>query len=618
MLERWTRVVIRFRFFVLACWLAIAVVGAVSAVRLPPLLTTSLAVPGTSSEQADTILARHFAQNPDGTFTVVLRAPARTEHRLARQIAAAARALPHAHTTSLQSGAGIVYGDVATGLDLQRAADETDILRHALRGQGLSTAYITGAPAIQHDLNPILAADLRKGETIAVPVALLMLALVLGLRPVLLIPLIFATCTITAALAIVYIMAHAFLMVTYVPNLVELIGLGLAIDYSLLFVHRFREEVVNQSGSVDDAIVRTMATAGRAVFFSGAAVAIGLSAVLIMPVPFIRSLGVAGVVVPLVSIVAALTVQPALLSLLGRWGVRGIRLPSFGRVRGVERRAWARLARTVMHRPLTVLAGTAVLLAVLAAPVLWLQLTPGSLSGFPSFTESARGLALLRDRVGPGAITPIDVVFDGGAPGRARTPATSTATLRLGRRLLQDPEVFVVAIGTRAPYVDASGRYGRMVVVGRHEFGDEATQQLVRRLRRQLIPANHFPAGFHVSTGGAPAQGVDFLGQVYGSFPWIVLAVLALAYVVLLRAFRSLLLPVLALLLDVASVAASYGMLVLVFRFDIGADLIGLYRAPQVEGWIPVFLFATLFGLSMDYQVFLVTRMREAWDRGVG
>jgi uncharacterized membrane protein YdfJ with MMPL/SSD domain len=626
MLERWTRAVVRFRFVVLACWLAMGVVGALSAVWLPDLLSTSLAVPGTSSEQATTILAQHFGENPDGTFTVVFRSTGATSasvRALTRRVGEAARLLPHAHVTLLSSGAGIVYGEVVTGLDIQHAAAYTSTLRHALArpggfgpGTGLPAAFVTGAPAIQHDINPVLAADLRSGETIAVPIALLILALVLGLRTLLLVPLVFAGSTITAALAIVYAMAHVFLMVSYVPNVVELIGLGLAIDYSLLTVHRFREEISVEGCTVDDAIVRTMATAGRTVLFSGAAVAIGLSFVLIIPVPFIRSMGIAAVVVPLVSIAAALTMQPALLSVLGRGSLHSVGLPGFGRAGAFEHKFWARLALTVMRRRLMVLAGAACLLAAAATPVAWLQVTPGSISGIPQFTESARGLKLLTDRVGAGAITPIQVVLDGGGPGKAGTPATSAATLRLGRLLLHDPEAFIVSIGSKAPYVDPSGRYGRVMVVTRHAFGDEASQQLVRRLRQRFIPAAHFPAGIHVSTGGAPAQGVDFLEQVYGTFPWVILGVLVLTYLVLLRAFRSLVLPLMALLLNAISVAATYGLLVLIFRFGVGADLLGLYQTPQIEGWIPVFLFAMLFGLSMDYQVFLVMRMRETWDEG--
>ncbi len=172
----------------------------------------------------------------------------------------------------------------------------------------------------------------------------------------------------------------------------------------------------------------------------------------------------------------------------------------------------------------------------------------------------------------------------------------------------------MVAIGSRAPYLDPSGRYRRMIVIGRHDFGQEATQQLVHQIRSRFLPAAGFPPGMGVYIGGAPAQGADFLTRVYGTFPWIVLLVLALAYLVLLRAFRSLLLPLMAVALDAVSVAAAYGLLVVIFRFGVGADVLGLYRVSQIEGWVPIFLFAMLFGLSMDYEVFFVTRMRESWD----
>lgn len=634
-LERWTRVVIRFRVAVLAAWLLVTALGTLAAIHLPPLLTTSLAVPGTSSQTADDTLVRYFGDNPEGTFTVVFPVRDVSERgirRIQAQLAMAARGLPSAHTEPVHTGSGIAFGNIVTRLDLQEAERYTETLRHTLSRSIKGPVYVTGAPALQHDLIPILAQDLQRGESIAIPIALLILALVLGIRAVLLVPLLFAGSTITAALAVVYVLAHAFLMVSYVPNLVELMGLGLAIDYSLLVVQRFREEVV-AGGTVDDAIVRTMATAGRAVIFSGAAVAIGLSVVLIMPVPFIRSLGVAGVIVPLVSILAALTVQPALLAVLGRAGLRTPRLmsaslrPSRLREQRVsldqvgdapELGWWAVMAREVMRWRRVVLLGSLVLLGLLAVPATGLQVTPGSLSAIPQFTPSARGLALIDQRLGPGVLTPIQVVVDTGRPGLAGRNDTHQAALRLASAVLQDREVFIAAVGSRPPYVDPSRRYNRATVYPRHAFGEGGTQRLVTRLRQTYIQAAHFPSGYRISSGGAPAEGVDFLSQVYGTFPWVILLALAFAYLVLLRAFRSLLLPLLAMLLDLISVAAAYGMLVVVFRLGIGADLLGLYRTPEIEGWVPVFLFATLFGLSMDYQVFLVTRMRERWDEGAG
>jgi len=617
MLERWTRVVIRWRFVVIVLWVALVVVGAFLAGRLPGLLSTSLAVPGTGSEQADAILTQHFGENIEGTFTVVFHVAnpsVPTLHAMDKRFATAARAVPTGHVMALRPVEGILYGNVGTSLDLQQAASYTGALRHALKDSGLPTAYVTGAPALQYDIQPILEADLRRGEAIAVLAALVLLSIVLGPSVALLIPLAVAASTTTAALAIIFALAHEFLMVLYVPNLVQLIGLGLAVDYSLLIVHRFRQELVDRERTVDDAIVATMASAGRTVLFSGIAVAIGLSVVLVIPVPFVRSLGFAGLVVPLVSVVAALTLQPSLLSLLGRRGMWRARLSRSGAKRDGERGLWPRLARVVMRRPLVVLVGSFAVLVAAAVPTVWLQLTPGSVVAIPQDIQSARALALLRNRIGPGVITPIEVVLDAGAPGRATAPAISAATLRLAHELLGDPEVFVVAIGSRVPYVDSSDQYRQMIVIGRHDFGQEATQRLVHQIRSRFLPAARFPSALRVYVGGAPAQGADFLTRVYGAFPWIVLLVLALAYLVLLRAFRSLLLPLMAVLLDAISVVAAYGLLVVIFRFGVGADVLGLYRVSQIEGWVPIFMFAMLFGLSMDYEVFFVTRMRESWD----
>jgi RND superfamily putative drug exporter len=615
-LERWTRAVVRWRVAVVLCWAAVVALGLLSTARLPGLLSTSLAVPGTGSAQANAILTHRFGENIEGTFTVVFPVPdasSATVRTLDHRFAVAARAVPTAQASMLQRGDGILYGNIGSQLDLQQAAAYTGPLRHALVAAGFPGAYVTGAPAVQHDLSPVLAGDLHGGEIIAVLTALVLLTLALGLSWAVLLPFVVALCTTSAALAVVYALAHQFLMVLYVPNLVQLIGLGLAIDYSLLIVHRFRQELAGGAGPVADAIVATMATAGRTVVLSGVAVAIGLSVLFIIPVPFLRSLGAAGFLVPVMSVLAALSLQPALLSVLGRRAVPG-RAP--GPRDEHEHGLWWRLAHMVVRRPLVVAVGAMTVLLAAATPVVWLQLTPASVTAIPPNIQADRGLALLRDRVGPGVITPIEVVLDSGRPHGALTAAVGAATLRFAHELLDQPDVFVVAIGTRPPYVASSGRYGRTVVIERDDFGDEASQQLVHQIRAQMVPRAGFPAGTHVYVGGAPAQGADFLARVYDRFPWVVLVVAGLTYLVLVRAFRSVLLPLMAVLLDALSVAASYGLLVVLFRFGAGARLLGLYRVAQIEGWVPVFLFAMLFGLSMDYEVFFVTRMRESWDKG--
>ena len=267
---------------------------------------------------------------------------------------------------------------------------------------------MTGQPAIQRDLEPVLASDLRRGEALALPVALAVLVVLFGLSLAVAIPFVFAAFAIAGTFAAVAVVAELTTTTTYVTNLVALIGLALAIDYSLLMVHRFREELAAGSGE-SDAVARTMATAGRTVAFSGLAVAIGLGLLLFVPVPFIRSMGIAGLLVPLVSIAAALTLQPVLLLSSAR-ASHGATCPT------PERSWWASFAGVIMGRPRLVLVlGTACLIA-LAAPAIALRLSPGSFSAIPHAPESSRGLQLLRVGVSSGAVTPTHVVVDAVRP----------------------------------------------------------------------------------------------------------------------------------------------------------------------------------------------------------
>jgi putative drug exporter of the RND superfamily len=624
----WTRFVVRFRWPILGVWLVVLLAGGYASSKVSPLLSNTFTVPGTDSERARQILQQHFGDRSDGEFLVVYRVREGTAGvtlRLERSLQQAAKAVPTGQATGLRdTGKGVVYGSILSTLNLADAKNYTDDIRSQLVAPPGVDAYVTGQPAIQHDLDPIFSSDLTKGESIALPIALIVLLAVFGLSFAATIPFLFAAATITGTLGIVYIVAHYMTMATYVTNLVQLIGLGIAIDYSLLIVYRFREEL-GKGGSKDDAIVRTMETAGRAVIFSGATVAIGLALLLFMPLPFMRSMGVGGFLIPLVSILAAATLQPALLSVYGRRGTNRVHVAEWLRRRAhiplphlagpdVEHGFWARLARAIMSRPLMFFALGASILLLAAIPVYDLQLTPGSAQGIPQTPSSVRGLNVLRGAVGPGGLSPTQLVLDTGRAGGVRSPEIQSAVERLRRELLADPEVAFVQTGPSRRFVDPTGRYAQMIVAGKHEYGDEPSQQFVHRLRARLIPAAGFPQTARVLAGGGPPQGVDFLSRSYSVFPWLVAAVLVLTYLLLMRAFRSVVLPLKAVLLNLLSVAASYGILVAVFKWGVGNSLFGLYQFPQVEGWIPIFLFAMLFGLSMDYEVFLVTRMRETWD----
>jgi uncharacterized membrane protein YdfJ with MMPL/SSD domain len=626
----WTRFVLRFRWPILLVWLFVLVAGVYGWSKLGALQANVFRVPGSESERARTILERHFGDRSDGAFTAVFRVSSNADPAIRakaeRALERAAEVIPGAKARDLVSaGDDVLYGDIVSTLNLAEAKDYTDDIYDTLPQGSRFTSYITGQAAVDHDLEPIFEQDLAKGESIALPIALLVLLGVFGLSLAVTIPFLFAAATIMGTLGIVYVVAHFMETPTYVTNLVQLIGLGIAIDYSLLIVYRFREELA-ANGSKDDAIVRTMETAGRAVVFSGATVAIGLALLLFVPVPFIRAIGVGGFLIPIISILAAATLQPALLSVYGRSGTKRLQVAGFVRERmhlplptlpgtkNPEAGFWARLARSIMRRPTAFLVAAATLLIAATVPLFALQLTAGSAFGIPRHPQAVQGLDLLRARVGDGTLNPTQIVIDSGRAGGVRDQKLQAAVSGLATLLLADDEVAFVHTRTVPPYVDSSGRYEEIIVAGRHEYGQEPSKRFVSRLRDDLIPAAGFPEGTHVLAGGGPPEGVDFLNKAYGAFPWLVLGVLLLTYFLLMRAFRSVVLPLKAVVLNLLSVGAAYGMLVVVFKWGVGDSLVGLYKFEQIEGWIPIFLFAMLFGLSMDYEVFLVSRMREYWD----
>ena len=620
-MEPLTRLVLRFRWVVIGLWILVLVASGTAASGLSDLLTNRFTLPGTDTDRAETILKDRFGQRSTGAFTLVVRADGRARELVPPVRAAAERAsreLPTSRVASVApASADVVVANIVSDLEPADAKVHTDAMRTAIGTIPGAQDWLTGQAATEHDLDPVFAEDLQKGELfIAVPIALLLLVFTFGTLAFLL-PAIFALFTIPTTLGIVWIFANFMELTTYLTNLVSLIGLGIAIDYSLLVVYRFREEL-RKNDSKNDAIVRTMATAGRAVVFSGTAVAIGLALLLFMPLPFMRGFGVGGLIIPAVSVLAAVTILPALLSVVGGRLDRVRLLPTsvLERRASHERGFWPALARTIMRRPVVFAAGASAILIALALPVFALQLGPGSNTGIPRKLEAVQGLDQLAEAVGAGATAPTNVVVDAGEAGGAAAGDVRTATARLQTSLAADPEVAAVRFDPRdRQYADPSGRYLNIEVVGKDDYGKPASLEFVTRLRDDLVPQAGFPPTAEVYAGGGPPGGKDFLDLTYSWVPYLVAAVLLATYVLLLRAFRSLLLPLKAIVLNLLSIGAAYGLLVVVFKWGAG-EWAGLIAYDQIEGWIPVMLFAMLFGLSMDYEVFLVSRMREEWDNG--
>jgi putative drug exporter of the RND superfamily len=650
-MERWTRAVIANRKKVLAAWLVLFALGGYGASHLGDLLTNRFKVPGSDAERGLDLLKQNFNERGDGAFTLVFQsrrpivvAPAQAaaggRPRLLRPAfrreasaatAEAASAVAGAHPGPvLYASPHVAYAQINTPLENQEAAKKTPEIRAATPALPGVTTYLSGFPAINHDTQKIYNEDLAKGETIAIPIALIVMAFMFGTLGGIAVPFAFAVVTIPSTLGAVWVVAHFMDMAIYVTNIVTLIGLAIAIDYSMLVVFRYREELEKGHRSAHEALVETMKTAGRATLFSGATVAVGLALLVFMPVPFMRSMGVGGLLVPLFSIAASATFLPALLAAMG---TRVNRLRVIPRSI-LEHRAsgrtgvWSRLAHSIMRRPIPYLVVAGGLMIGLALPALGLHVTSGDNRGVPLTKESTRGFELLRNTLGPGALAPNQIVIETGRRGGAYSAAAIAAENRLVAELRRDPEVKPAtilspsllppgprgrAVAERNSLVDAAGRVAQVRVAGHGDSGSKESQDLVHRIRDTYIPGARF-GDAEVVLSGAPAFGVDFVETAYSAFPWLIVAVLVLSYLLLLRAFRSVVLPLKAVLLNLLSVSATYGVLVLVFQHGLHSSL-GLEGTPQIEGWIPIFLFAMLFGLSMDYEVFLLSRIREEWDR---
>jgi RND superfamily putative drug exporter len=633
----WTRLIIRHRKVVIALWLMLSLAGGFAASHLGDLLSNRFSVPGSDAERGLKLVQDRFQERNDGSFTLTVKTDgpvarsAMVRRRIQRAATRAAAVVPRARRGPvLVAAPDVAYVQINTPLENADASRRTDDIREALPEIPGAETYLTGFPAINHDTQKIYSEDLTRGESIAIPIALLVLAFMFGTLVAIGIPFAFALVTIPSALGVVWIVAHFMDMAIYVTNIVTLIGFAIAVDYSMLVVFRFREELAHRE-SVEEAVITTMQTAGRATLFSGGVVAIGLALLVFMPVPFMRSMGIGGLLVPLFSIAAAATFLPAVLSIAG---------PRINRLRVVPRRVlaarvdgrsgfWTRLARSIMRRPVLYLVCSSALMLGLALPAFGLKLTGGDNRGIPLTTEATRGLALLQRTLGPGVLAPHQIVVDTGHLHGVLETGTLAAERRLIGALRHDPQVKPETIQapallpqTRAGTLhaqqlhlaDRDGRVLQIRVAGRGDAGTEGAMKLVDRIRDSYVPAARFPATDEVVLTGAPAFGVDFIDRSYGAFPWLLLAVLLLSYLLLLRAFRSLILPAKAVLMNLLSVAATYGVLVLVFQHGFH-DILGLHGSPQIEAWIPIFLFAVLFGLSMDYEVFLLSRMREEWDK---
>jgi RND superfamily putative drug exporter len=421
--------------------------------------------------------------------------------------------------------------------------------------------------------------------------ALLVLAFVFG-SFLAIVPIMMAIASIMTTFLVVWGLTTITEVSPIVQFLIALIGLGVSIDYALLVVVRWREERAHGL-SGEAAIERAMQTAGRAVVFSGTTVAIGLLALVALPLPFLRSVGYGGMLIPLISVLVALTLLPVVLAKLGP------RL-DWPHVRNDDKasNSWTRWAHLVVRGRWIAAAGAALVLAALVLAATNLQLGISNVNTIAKEGDAKQGLiALERSGIGSGAIVPNEILVNG-----------STSAAQVARSLAAVPNVH----GAVAPSSPAWQRRGAAVL---EVFPTPDASSAGGRTTLDRVRATARAAGGDVHVGGLAAQNADFISAVYGNFPLMIALIALITFVLLARAFRSLLLPLKAVILNVISVAAAWGVLDLVWQRGHGSDLIwGIAATGSVTAWIPLMVFAFLFGLSMDYEVFILARMREEYD----
>ena len=509
---------------------------------------------------------------------------------------------------------------------------------------------LAGGPSFYADIQIVSETDLQRSELISLPLAAIVLLLVFGSAVAAGLPLAVGGATVIVALAAIFGAAQATRMSIFVLNLTTLLGLGLGVDYSLLLVSRFREEL-GRGAKLGDAVQRTVATAGRAVFFSGVTVMLGLAGLALFDFAILRSIGIAGAITVAIAVASSVTLMPAILSLLGpRVNRLAIRRLGSGKVN--ERGPWARLARAVMRRPIAVALPTLALLIALGTPWLGVRFNAPDGSILPERVPSRQALDALTDAFGEGSFSPMTAAV------RTDGPVTSAANIKLlydwVQALQADPRVArvdsIVSIDPRLTltqyqllYSSSStdgatppDRYAAQIL-SFTTAGDLTTVSITptngpnrpesRALVGELRAAHPGsiaagtpsaitpPAGLNALIGGGAAEIVDVVDTISGEFPRTAAVVILATLLILAVLLRSIILPIKAVVMNTLSILASFGALVWIFQEGNLSALLGFAPLGFVETTIPVILFCVLFGLSMDYEVFLLTRMREIYDR---
>ncbi len=626
----------RRRWFVLAAWIVLVIVAApLSAKQTEELIGGGFEVPGSQSAEVEQALTEDFdASRADGIGALLQAeadaSPAERRASVDRLVEAANEQgevkVPPAAAVQAEgelAADGVAVVPMTSSLPASDLSDAATDLRESLSpGQPEAgvTTYLTGQPAAYAGLQELSKEDLEQAEITGFPIVAIILLAVFGSAAAASLPLALGLVSVLVTGAIIFLLAQQMEMSVFVTNMASMIGIGVAIDYSLFILARFREEV-RAGNSAREARATALSTSGLAVAFSGAAVVISLAGLWMVENQALRSMALGAMIVVAVAVLVASTLLPVLIRLLGKrveaggmiWGlIVAMRHPFRRRRRrgktDPERlRFWERWTERVMKRPvLSVLACTAFLLT-LAIPALSMETGTSALEQFPEDNDVRVGSELAQKETGGGA-NPVQVVaeFERGGPA---APANAKALAGFEREAGKDREVEAVA-----PPVPGKDRTALVAITPKHNSESDEARALVLRLRDEVVPASSLSRRAEVAVGGETARVEDVTTQINEGMWKIVAFVLALSFLVLMLMLRSLLLPLKAILMNLLSIGAAYGVLVVVFQWGWLDGILGFESLGAIDTLNPPLILAVVFGLSMDYEVFLLSRIRERYE----
>jgi len=646
------RFCVRHRFVVCGAWLVAAVALIAISHSLGETTSEDLSLPGTDSQRAADTLAKSFPNQANGSSPIVLHAThgKLTESRYASAIDQAATDVAKApHVASVVNpltpqGASALSSDQATGYLSVTLSESPGELSVSEAQTIIDAANPAKAAGLEVQTGGQLGQKVSKpsteiSELIGIVAAMVILTFAFGTIAAMVLPILNAILALLTSLAIVRLLGHVTTVPSVAPTLATMIGLGVGIDYALFIVTRhFRG--IGDGLDYDESIARAAATSGGAVFFAGGTVTIALVSLAVAGIPLVTTMGEMAGIAVVVAVLAALTLLPAALAIAGP-GINALRVrPPHRDLRPeavTEQGAWAKWANTIARHPMIAGLAALAILIPLMIPLLSLELGQQDNAALSTSTTARKAYDLLSESFGPGVNGPLIVAVSLGTPATAATSSStqhtgsgsggssSTSSASQGDPRAQDPRLQTlqhdvattpgVAAVTQVQ-VSQPGTTAYFNAIATTGPAEKATEELVKRLRSSTIPKAEQGTNMHADVGGSTAGFVDLATRISEKLPLQILVVIALSFVLLILAFRTVVIPAQAAVMNLLSIAAAYGVLTAIFQYGWLSGVIGLEGPVPVVSYVPLFMFAVLFGLSMDYEVFLVSQIEEHVNSG--